>query len=64
VVPALSVVLGWKVEGAGVGGSGGVECKALGVEYCSYDSMFALLVRVCRSIWLGSKNEGVRSSAS
>ena len=29
VVPALSVVLGWQVEGAGVGGSCGVECEAL-----------------------------------
>jgi hypothetical protein len=30
VVPAVSVVLGWEGESAGVGGSGGVECEALG----------------------------------
>ena len=32
VVPALSVVLGWQVEGVGVGGSCGVECEALDLE--------------------------------
>jgi hypothetical protein len=35
VVPALSVVLGWQVEGVGVGGSCGVECEALDLE-CVY----------------------------
>jgi hypothetical protein len=29
VVPAVSVVLGWQVEGVGISGSCGVECKAL-----------------------------------
>jgi hypothetical protein len=34
VVPAVSVVLGWQGEGAGVGGSRGVECEALGAGVC------------------------------
>ena len=34
VVPAVSVVLGRQGEGAGVGGSRGVECEALGVGVC------------------------------
>jgi hypothetical protein len=50
VVPAVSVVLGWEVEGVGVGGSGGVECEALGVGYRDYDFMFAFLVRMYRSV--------------
>ena len=33
MVSAVSVVLGWEGEGAGVGGSGGMECEALGSVY-------------------------------
>lgn len=43
VVPAVSAVLGWQVEGFGVGGSRGVECEALDVDVlnCNHDHTFA-----------------------
>jgi hypothetical protein len=61
VVPALSIVLGWEVEGVGVGGSGGVECETLGVGYCGYDFMLDLSVRVCNLSVPDVKDQAVSS---
>jgi hypothetical protein len=50
VVPALSVVLGWQVEGSGVGGSGGVECKALGGECVVVMNLWFLCWYTCADL--------------